>query len=71
MMVVMMSVINDYDLFRAGVMPAGLGFARLCLQADSVAAAADLSARLAARRIALDLATRRQALFRLRIWPGF
>ena len=70
MMVVMMSMINDYDTFRAGVMPAGLAFARLYLRANSVAAAANLSARLAARRIALDLASSRQGLFRLRIWPG-
>jgi hypothetical protein len=70
MMVVMMSVINDYDTFRAGVMPAGLAFARLYLRADSVAAAANLSARLAARRIVLDLASSRQRLFRPRIWPG-
>jgi len=49
----MMSVINDHDAFRAGVMPAGLAFARL--DAGSLAAAADLAARLAAGRIALDL----------------
>jgi hypothetical protein len=55
---VMMSVINDYDLFRAGAMPAGLAFARLCKRADTVGAAANLYARLAARRIVLDLATR-------------
>jgi hypothetical protein len=60
MMVVMMSVINDYDAFRAGVMPAGLAFARL--EAGSLAAAADL----AARRIALDLAARWHAPFRPR-----
>lgn len=71
MMVVMMSVMQDYDLFRAGAMPAGLAVARLYLRAHSVAAAANLSARLAGRRIPLDLATGRRALFRLRIWPGF
>jgi hypothetical protein len=65
----MMSV-NDYDLFSAGGMPAGLAFARLYLRADSVAAAADLRTRLATRRIALDLATRSQGLFRRRLWSG-
>ena len=64
-----MSVINDYDLFRTDAMPAGLDFARFYLRADS--GAANPSAHLGARRIALDLAIRRQGLFRLRIWPAF
>jgi hypothetical protein len=66
----MMMSVNDYDLFGARAMPAGLAFARFHLRADSVAAAADLSTRLATRRIALDLATRSQGLFRLRLWSG-
>jgi hypothetical protein len=70
MVMVMMSVVNDYDLFRVGAMPAGLAFARLCERADTVGAAADLSARLTARRFVLDFATRWQAPFRLRSWPG-
>ena len=68
-MMVMMSVINDYGLFRAGAMPASIAFARLCVRGDTVAAAAKLSGRLAAPGIALDLAARRQGPFRLRSRP--
>lgn len=35
MMVVMMPVVNDDDLLRAGAVPAGLAFARLYLRANS------------------------------------
>jgi hypothetical protein len=69
MMIVMVSV-NDYDLFGAGAMPAGLALAHLYLRADSIAAAAHLSTRLATRRIALDLATGGRGLFRLHLWSG-
>jgi hypothetical protein len=57
-------------LVQRGRDASGARLARLYLRADSVAAAADLRTRLATRRIALDLATRSQGLFRLRLWSG-